>query len=93
MAYYFELMTDGKQPPSATDGGLIKTELETIGKQRQPGTTGQGFYRGFKAIWESDMNNKKLIENHYGNDWIKIVTDLSENKEDITDYIKKNYSE
>lgn len=88
LLYWIELTAHGQLPPRNSEGQFIKKEIEEIGKNKT-GKSGQGFYRSFIEI---DLNNTKLLNNHFGQNWKNEVIKLSENDTKVTEYIQSKYT-
>jgi hypothetical protein len=88
LLYWIQLTANGKLPPISREGTYIKKELEKIGREKT-NKSGQGFYRSFIEI---DLNNTKVLKNSYGDDWKKIIIELSDNDPMVKKYIESKYA-
>ncbi len=90
LAYILELFSAGKQvPTNRNEGGLNKKHLESIGLERtnknlKPST----FYDAVKDVLPIVIANKKVEFQHLSNDWLNAVRDISNNNEEIEEYLK-----
>lgn len=89
LLYWIELNANGKQPPMNSEGSFIRSEIETIGKEKT-GRKGQGFYRSFIGIAD-DLNNERILNNEFPN-WKQTIIALSNNDETTIKYIQDKYT-
>lgn len=88
LLYWIELMATGKQPPRSIEGTFVKSKIQQIGSN-YTGTSGQSFYKSFIEI---DLNNQKLLNNNFGQDWKSNIIKLSNNNPIIIEYINSKYN-
>jgi hypothetical protein len=88
--YLLELQAANASPPENSEGSLIKDDIEEIGRQRIKGSKGQSFYRNVLKF-RLDIKDKKSLKSILTDDWKEKIISLSNNDQNIIDYIEKNY--
>ena len=90
LAYIFDLYAKGScVPMNLSEGGLAKKELEKIGENKE--ITPDSFYRAVKEIIidkKYDLNKIRDLE-AISRDWYNAVVLLSDNSENMKEYLSK----
>jgi hypothetical protein len=87
LLYWFELMSNGEQPPKKIGGNFNKSKIKEIGREKCK-SSGEYFYKSFKDI---DISNQKNLKAQFGENWKEEVKKLSNNNTKISKYIEENY--
>jgi hypothetical protein len=87
LAYMLELVSNNTKPPQDYDGNFKKEEIIKIGRERCD-DTGQSFYNFVKDNFQSVTKNE--IKNSIFKNWKNFIVNVSQNKEKVEEYIKKN---
>lgn len=88
LLYWFELITNGENPPKKIGGNYDKSRIIKIGIKKC-NNSGEYFYKHFINI---DINNHKQLKAEFGKDWKEEIKKLSDNNIEIIKYIDDKYS-
>jgi hypothetical protein len=83
LAYFFEINALGETVPSGK-----KKVLEGIGQKRMGNGRGNTFYKAFNTITQKDLNAEAELLKIGGQNWRKVVIELSCNPEVVDKYLK-----
>lgn len=83
LAYLFECNVKGESYPMGN-----KKELERIGNERMGAGKGNSFYKRFNEIVHKDLNVENNLIEIGGENWRKIIKELSNDPETIETYLQ-----